>query len=196
MPVQSALTVYVLELWCLRPTCPLKLNESTLFPWPLPSKTSYPATANGPWSFPSIVDPSKANRYMPSSVASEHFAPSSSSLAFSSLANPVPTASAPTTPTSPNTTNRVAKYLFMGSVPPCFVGPHVTAAAYSCGRDERITQLQYLLQFSSRTSQNAQNANFAFTEFSEVRVASVQRPKPPIKIDWAPRPPGRGQYPG
>src|SRR5215218_4741529 len=96
MPVQSALTVYVLELWCLRPTCPLKLNESTLFPWPLPSKTSYPATANGPWSFPSIVNPSKANRYLPSSVASEHFAPAASS----SLANPVPTASTPTTPTS------------------------------------------------------------------------------------------------
>src|SRR5215216_4179030 len=90
MPVQSALTVYVLELWCLRPTCPLKLNESTLFTWPLPSKTSYPATANGPWSFPSIVDPSKANRYMPSSVASEHFAPASSSSSPSSLADPVP----------------------------------------------------------------------------------------------------------
>src|SRR5215208_7805375 len=99
MPVQSALTVYVLELWCLRPTCPLKLNESTLFPWPLPSKTSYPATANGTWSFPSVVDPSKANRYVPSSVASEHFAPAASS----SLANPVPTASTPTTPRSSTT---------------------------------------------------------------------------------------------
>src|SRR5215204_2248809 len=133
MPVQSALTVYVLELWCLRPTCPLKLNESTLFPWPLPSKTSYPATANGPWSFPSIVDPSKANRYMPSSVASEHFALEAFSSPLSP-AYPAPPASTPTRPTTPNTTNRAATYLFMRSMPPCFVGPHVTAAAYSCER--------------------------------------------------------------
>jgi hypothetical protein len=38
-------------------------------------------------------------------------------------------------------------------------------AAYSCERGGRITQLQYLLQLSLRTSENAQNANFAFTEF-------------------------------
>src|SRR5215213_916696 len=33
----------------------------------------------------------------------------------------------------------------------------------------RITQLQYLLQLSSPTSENPQNANFAFKEFYEVR---------------------------
>src|SRR5215212_12103439 len=166
MPVQSALTVYVLELWCLRPTCPLKLNESTLFPWPLPSKTSYPATANGPWSFPSIVDSSKANRYMPSSVASEHFAPAAfSSSAFSSSANPLPTASTPTTPTTANTTNSAARYLFMRSVPPCFVGAHVTSAAYSCERGGHITQMRdflLLLGVASvwRTSENSDKTKF------------------------------------
>src|SRR5919205_447231 len=126
MPVQSALTVYVLELWCLRPTCPLKLNESTLFPWPLPSKTSYPATANGPWSFPSIVDPSKANRYMPSSVASEHFALS----VFSPLANPVPTARIPMTPTS-DTPNRAATYLFMRPLYLLLLMPSVACPAHA-----------------------------------------------------------------
>jgi hypothetical protein len=34
----------------------------------------------------------------------------------------------------------------------------------------RIAQLQYLLQLSSPTSENAQNANFAVTEFCEVRA--------------------------
>ena len=33
----------------------------------------------------------------------------------------------------------------------------------------RITQLQYLLQLSWRSSQNAQNANFALTEFYEIQ---------------------------
>src|SRR5215218_2007379 len=134
-----------------RTTSPLKLAEMTAFTLPLPSYFSIPAMANGAWSFPEMSTPSWAIRYVPCSVALEHLALAS----FSSSANPVPTASTPTTPTSPNTTNRVAKYLFMGSVPPCFVGAHVTAAAYSCGRDERITQLQYLLQFSSRTSENS-----------------------------------------
>jgi hypothetical protein len=32
----------------------------------------------------------------------------------------------------------------------------------------RITQLQYLLQLSSPTSENPQNANFALSAFSEV----------------------------
>src|SRR5215212_7539084 len=86
--------------------------------------------------------PSLANRYVPSSVALEHFALAS----FSSSANPLPTASTPTTPTTPNTTNRAARYLFMRSVPPCFVGAHVTGAAYSCERGGRITQLQYFLK--------------------------------------------------
>src|SRR5918995_4839357 len=100
--------------------------------------------ANGLWSFPLTLTPSWANRYVPCSVALEHFALA----AFSSSANPVPTASTPTRPTTPNTTNRAATYLFMSSVPPCFVGPHVTAAAYSWERGGRITQLQYLLQLS------------------------------------------------
>src|SRR5215217_4317362 len=38
------------------------------------------------------------------------------------------------------------------------------------GDAERITQLQYLLQLSWRTSENLQNANFAFPKFSEVPV--------------------------
>jgi hypothetical protein len=42
-------------------------------------------------------------------------------------------------------------------------------AAYSRERGERITQLQYLLQLSLRTSENPQNANFAKKEFYEVR---------------------------
>src|SRR5215203_1671548 len=73
--------------------------------------------ANGAWSFPVTSTPSWANRYVPCSVALEHFAPAS----FSSSANPLPTASTPTTPTTPNTTNRAARYLFMRSVPPCCV---------------------------------------------------------------------------
>src|SRR5215217_9632359 len=86
--------------------------------------------ANGLWSLPLISTPFWANRYVPCSVATEHFAPA----AFSSPANPLPTASPPTRPTTPNTTNRAATYLFMRSVPPCFVGTHVTEAAYSCVR--------------------------------------------------------------
>src|SRR5215218_11171201 len=108
--------------------------------------------ANGLWSLPLISTPFWANRYVPCSVATEHFAPA----AFSSLANPVATASTPTRPTTPNTTNRVARYLFMRSVPPCFVGAydrisvstaasrarlHITSAAYCCERGRRITQM-------------------------------------------------------
>jgi hypothetical protein len=37
---------------------------------------------------------------------------------------------------------------------------HVTAAAYSCERGERITQLQYLLQLSLRTSENSVKRKF------------------------------------
>src|SRR5918995_7544533 len=112
--------------------------------------------ANGLWSLPLISTPFWANRYVPCSVASEHFAP----VAFSSLANPVPTASTPRRPTTPTTTNRAARYLFMRSVPPCFVGaydrisvstpassragPHITSAVYSCERGRRITQIDYL----------------------------------------------------
>src|SRR5215208_4376387 len=115
VPVQSALTVYVPDTCCLRITCPLKLAEKTLFTWPLPSKTSYPAPANGTWSFPVMSTPFQPSRYVPCSVALEHFSPA----AFSSSANPVPTASTPTrptTPNTPNTTNRAATYLFMRSL--------------------------------------------------------------------------------
>src|SRR5215211_4663779 len=53
--------------------------------------------ANGLWSLPLISTPFWANRYVPSSVATEHFALLE---AFSSLAYPAPTvlrAAAPTT---------------------------------------------------------------------------------------------------
>src|SRR5215208_5805140 len=109
--------------------------------------------ANGLCSLPLISTPFWANRYVPLSVALEHFALE----AFSSSANPLPTASTPTRPTTPNTTNRAARYLFMRSLPPCFVvaydrisvstptssraGPHITSAAYSCERGRRITQM-------------------------------------------------------
>src|SRR5215208_1571762 len=97
VPVQSPLTVYVPEMGSLRETSPLKLEETTLFSLPLPSNTAYPAMANESWSlFPLISTPSKANGYVPSSVASEHLALAVSS----SLAYPAPTvvsAPAPTT---------------------------------------------------------------------------------------------------
>src|SRR5215217_2801912 len=97
VPVQSALTVYVAETDSLRVTSPLKLEEATPFSLPLPSNTAYPAMANGTClSFPWISTPLKANRYVPSSVALEHFTLAVSS----SLAYPAPTvvrAPAPTT---------------------------------------------------------------------------------------------------
>src|SRR5215204_357774 len=110
--------------------------------------------ANGLWSLPLISTPFWANRYVPLSVASEHFA----SVAFSSLAKPLPTASTPTRPTTPNTTNRAARYLFMRSLyllalsgaydrisvstAASRAGPHITSAAYSCERGRRITQMR------------------------------------------------------
>ena len=45
-------------------------------------------------------------------------------------------------------------------VGPCY---HVTAAAYSCERGGRITQLRYLLHFSLRTSENSVTEKFAQT---------------------------------
>src|SRR5215208_4218179 len=154
-----------------RTTSPLKLAEMTAFTLPLPSYFSIPAMANGAWSSPVTSTPSWAIRYVPCSVALEHFAPAE----FSSSANPVPTASTPTRPTTPNTTNRAARYLFMRFVPPCFVGAHVTSAAYSCERGGRITQLQYLLQLSSPTAENAQTANFG--EFYEGEVRRIPIPR-------------------
>src|SRR5215211_251626 len=150
MPVQFALTVYVPGMDSWRTTSPLKLAEMTAFTLPLPSYFSIPAMANGAWSFPVTSTPSWAIRYVPCSVALEHFALAE----FSFSANPLPTASTPTRPTTPTTTNKAATYLFMSSVPPCFIGPHVTAAAYSCERGGRITQLQYFLQLSLRTPEN------------------------------------------
>src|SRR5215204_1432906 len=96
VPVQSALTVYVPEMDSLRDTSPLKLVEATLFSLPLPSKTPYPAMANGSCSLlPWISTPSKANGYVPCSVASEHFALAVSS----SLAYPAPTVVSAPAPT-------------------------------------------------------------------------------------------------
>jgi hypothetical protein len=37
---------------------------------------------------------------------------------------------------------------------------HVMRAAYSCERGGRITQLQYLLQLSLRTSENSYSTHF------------------------------------
>jgi hypothetical protein len=50
----------------------------------------------------------------------------------------------------------------------------VACAAYTREQGERITQLQYLLQLSLRTSENAQNANFAFRDFCELRHNEVR----------------------
>ena len=66
VPVQSALTVYVRESGSLRVTSPLKLEESTPFALPLPSKTAYPAKAKGTCSSLLLIStPLKANRYVP-----------------------------------------------------------------------------------------------------------------------------------
>src|SRR5215208_6824304 len=110
--------------------------------------------AKGLWSLPLISTPFWANRYVPLSVASEHFAP----VAFSSSAKPLPTASTPTRPTTPNTTNSAARYLFMRSVyllalsgaydrisvstAASRAGPHITSAAYYCERGRCITQMR------------------------------------------------------
>src|SRR5215212_11633609 len=53
--------------------------------------------------------------------------------------------------------------------------PHVTSTAYSCERGGRITQLQYFLQLSLRTSENPQNANFV--EFYEREVRRIPIPR-------------------
>ena len=50
---------------------------------------------------------------------------------------------------------------------------HVTSAAYPRERGGRITQLQYLFQLSWRTSENAQNANFAEFYKSEVQLRRI-----------------------
>src|SRR5215207_7736583 len=57
--------------------------------------------ANGLWSLPLISTPFWVNRYVPCSVATEHFAPAASS----SLAYPAPTVVRAAAPT---TTNRIS----------------------------------------------------------------------------------------
>src|SRR5215208_2407472 len=86
-----------------RATSPLKLAEATAFTLPLPSYFSIPAMANGPWSFPEITTPSWANRYVPFSVASEHFAPASSSPLSSAYPAPPARTPAPTTSSTSTT---------------------------------------------------------------------------------------------
>src|SRR5215217_9297109 len=94
-----------------RTTFPLKLAEMTAFTLPLPSNCSYPAMVNGPWSFPEITTPSWAKRYVPSSVALEHFALEAFSSPFSSplsSAYPVPPARTPAPTTSSTSTTPAA----------------------------------------------------------------------------------------
>src|SRR5215211_7656164 len=55
---------------------------------------------------------------------------------------------------------------------------------------ERITQLQYLFQLSWRTSENAQNANFAEFYKSEVQLRRIPIPRTPVNKDEKK---GRGQ---
>src|SRR5215203_3038824 len=121
VPVQSALTLYVPENRWLLTTFPFKLNEATPCCVPLPLNTCCPATAKGSCFFPST--PSKANRYLPCSVASEHLAPAAFlSLAFSSLANPVPTTRTPT-PTSSTTPAAHSPLRFILCSPPLVSWP-------------------------------------------------------------------------
>src|SRR5918999_5809843 len=113
--------------------------------------------ANGLWSLPLISTPFWAKRYVPCSVSSEHFA----SVAFSSLANPLPTASTPTRPqlpTPPIGPPRICSCALCTSLlcrglrgrisvstpASSRAGPHITSAAYSCERGRRITQIDYL----------------------------------------------------
>src|SRR5215218_5028892 len=63
--------------------------------------------AKGLCSLPLIPTPSAANRYVPCSVASEHFAPE----AFSSSAYPVPIARTPASPTTSSTTPAAQRLL-------------------------------------------------------------------------------------
>src|SRR5215217_1754279 len=89
-----------------RATSPLKLAEATAFTLPLPSYFSIPAMANGPWSFPEMSTPSWAKRYVPCSVALEHFATAFSSPL--SLAYPAPPARTPAPTTSSTSTPHAA----------------------------------------------------------------------------------------
>ena len=74
MPVQSALTVYVAESGSLQVTSPLKLEESTPFILPLPSKTAYLADGERDLLIIALdFDPIKGEQIRPVSVASEHF---------------------------------------------------------------------------------------------------------------------------
>src|SRR5215203_2917996 len=171
VPVQSALTVYVPGMDSWRTTSPLKLAEMTAFTLPLPSYFSIPAMANGFWLFPVTSTPSWASRYVPCSVALEHFALAP----FSSSANPLPTATTPTTPTTPNTTNRAAKYLFMGSLyllalsGPTYRLQHTPVRGVGVSLKCSI----FVLNVIKRGSENSVRAKFAEIVKSEVQLRRI-----------------------
>jgi hypothetical protein len=52
---------------------------------------------------------------------------------------------------------------------------HVTAAAYSCERGGRITQLQYLFHLSLRTSENSVHAKFGIARPRRTKTADQVR---------------------
>src|SRR5215208_1698016 len=140
-----------------RATSPLKLAEATAFTLPLPSYFSIPAMANGPWSFPEITTPSWANRYVPFSVASEHFAPASSSPLSS--AYPAPPARTPAPTTSSTSTTPAAhiplrfirvvllsygSFFTASKVPPHLLCSHVHGEALSYLNLTLLIRLHYL----------------------------------------------------
>src|SRR5215213_5737400 len=129
--------------------------------------------ANGLRPSPLISTPFWANRYVPCSVALEHFAPAS----FSSLANPVPTARTPTRPTTPNTTNRAAKYLFMRSLyllalsGPTYRLQHTPVRGVGVSLKCSI----FVLNVIKWASENSVMAKFAEIVKGEVRILGILR---------------------
>src|SRR5215203_913030 len=182
VPVQSALTVYVPGMDSWRTTSPLKLAEMTAFTLPLPSYFSIPAMANGFWLFPVTSTPSWASRYVPCSVALEHFALAP----FSSSANPLPTATTPTTPTTPNTTNRAAKYLFMGSLyllalsGPTYRLQHTPVRGVGVSLKCSI----FVLNVIKRGSENSVRAKFAEIVKGEVQLRRIPLPRCEYPGGW------------
>src|SRR5215208_933559 len=134
--------------------------------------------ANGFWSFPVTSTPSWASRYVPCSVALEHFAPAS----FSSSANPLPTATTPTRPTTPNTTNRAAKYLFMGSLyllalsGPTYRLQHTAVRGVGVSLKCSI----FVLNVIKRGSENSVRAKFAEIVKGEVQLPRIPIPCTPV----------------
>src|SRR5215217_556636 len=107
-----------------RATFPLKLAEATAFTLPLPSYFSIPAMANGPLSGPPVTTPSWAKRYVPCSVASEHFAPAfSSPLSPLSSAYPAPPARTTPAPTTSSTSTTPAAHSLLRFIPVLLVSP-------------------------------------------------------------------------